>query len=155
MSPPVHIPVSLTIRQCQPLLKLCASCHSSFTSLAFCCSHCSYSSFLCLLQSSINHVHVRDEFPHSPHNLDTQIIRTPQHVPLVSVLTRFHCNSLKNKQAACTMLATTRKMKQQDVRLPTFFKTFLFRKRLFVDAFVSNKLISCPRGEYRTEYNQM
>ena len=36
---------------------------------------------------------VRDVFSESPLNMDTRIIRTLWHVPLVSVLTGFHCQA--------------------------------------------------------------
>ena len=44
-----------------------------------------------LVFASITHPTVRDVFPESPLNTDTRIIRTLWHVPLVSVLTGFHC----------------------------------------------------------------
>ena len=37
-------------------------------------------------------------FAESPLNTDTRIIRTLWHVPLVSVLTAFHCNCKKEQQ---------------------------------------------------------
>ena len=86
-----------------PLNKvLCLSTKfTSFTSLAFCGSHCSYPSSRCLLSINlyISKLCVpSDIFSESSLNTDTRLIRTLWHVRLMSVLTSFHCTYLDSKQ---------------------------------------------------------
>ena len=78
---------------------------------------------------------VRGVFSNSPINADTRIIRTPWHVPLVSVLKGFHCtNKLLTDK-------TLKKVRQSQEFCSSFFST---RK-----CFIPNWESLHPKGDFK------
>ena len=83
----------------------------------------------------LHYERVRGVFSNSPINADTRIIRTPWHVPLVSVLKGFHCtNKLLTDK-------TLKKVRQSQEFCSSFFPT---RKRL-----IPNWESLHPKGDFK------